>query len=67
MLANQIFDIASKKSIEFIHKNLLTDETMTEALVREMGSNSEHALENRYEIMRIFFTVFLTRSRCDQA
>ncbi len=67
LFANQIFDIASKNSIEFIHKNLLTDETMTEALVREMGSNSEHALENRYEIMRIFFTVFLTRSRCDQA
>jgi len=60
-LANQIFDIASKTSIEFIHKNLLVDEAMTEALVREMGSNSEHALENRYEIMRIIFIVLFTR------
>lgn len=61
LLANQIFDIAAKASIEFIHKNLLADESMTEAFVREMGSKSDEALENRYEIMRIIFTVLLIR------
>jgi len=56
-LANQILDIANKNSIEFIRQNLFENESKVEALVREMGSKGEYALENRYEIMSIVFRV----------
>jgi len=61
-LANQIFDIADKNSIDFIQQNLLENELKQEELVREMGSKDEDTLESRNEIMSIIFRVLFERS-----